>query len=133
MPRRQQHPVEEILGYFKTCSLETAELVLALIKGTVAERKAHDAANAKLAQSLHAAIADPNIGLAYPGEEPPAAPAPATPKPTKPRKSRTRRMTATSQPPVRQDVAEAAGEADIPLPGMQAEVGDDDLNQDAPE
>lgn len=105
MPRKVDPPAVAILGYFRTAPLEAAELVLSLAKAEVAGRR-----QAKPKKPTPAAVAKPVIPMPDPkGPPTPAAAAPRT---------RTRRQ-------MHQQAVGGAKEADVPLPGLVSNVGEE--------
>lgn len=105
MPRKVDPPAVAILGYFRTAPLEAAELVLSLAKAEVAARR-----QAKPKKPV-AAVPAPKGPVALPAQT-------TAPEPTATPRTRTRRQ-------MHQQAVGGAKEADVPLPGLVSNVGEE--------
>lgn len=119
MPRKQDASAPQVLAYFKTAPIDAARLVLELAKGEVAARTPK-----KLREPIR--MPDPKGPGPAPGT-PVALAAPAAPTGVAPRQSRRQLRTASEAASQATNQAAASPvhtETDVPLPGMQAKVGD---------
>lgn len=83
MPRAQESPANRILSFFRTASIDSAELVLGLARDAVRERK-QKAETARAAQ-LRAQRSATQKAAAKKKKQPPAKPAASTAPASKPK------------------------------------------------
>lgn len=114
MPKRRRDPATEVLAYFTDTTYEVAEVVLALVKTTMAKR-------APVVEKVTRRKRTPKVDQPSAAQRAMDAIVPTAPVPVPlvvpaTQKARQRRMTATSTKP--------ANEA-TPIVPLQDEVGDD--------